>query len=260
MLFTVDHHRGSEENQAGWEHHDAGLVDPRTGRMDTLPWFRRTMAEAGLEDVVIAVIGSSPTVAAHWGTPLGAALHRRRARRSTPALADYRGWSPLVVPGGDRSLFHDVFEDPAAGGGRPTRCGACRGRRLRAGQRDRLPARPAQAGLRRRGSGAPRARSASASGALGPGLRDLDAGGEQLVGAEALGQPLPAEQARRGAVARERVRGEHHGRGVPRGLLHGVELAVEVERVALEVGAGPVPAAVGARRNCTERSSMCACS
>ena len=22
VLFTVDHHRGSEENQAGWEHHD----------------------------------------------------------------------------------------------------------------------------------------------------------------------------------------------------------------------------------------------
>src|SRR3989454_12835044 len=58
VLYTVDHHRGSEENQAGWEHHDARLVDPRTGRMDTLPWFRRTIEDAGLEDVVIAVIGS----------------------------------------------------------------------------------------------------------------------------------------------------------------------------------------------------------
>ena len=26
-FFTVDHHRGSEENQAGWEHHDDSLVD-----------------------------------------------------------------------------------------------------------------------------------------------------------------------------------------------------------------------------------------
>ena len=34
VLFTVDHHHGSEENQAGWEHHDPGVVDPRTGRMD----------------------------------------------------------------------------------------------------------------------------------------------------------------------------------------------------------------------------------
>src|SRR3954462_1508056 len=59
VLFTVDHHRGSEENQAGWEHHDTTVVDPATGRMDTLPWFRRTIEEAGLEDCVIAVVGES---------------------------------------------------------------------------------------------------------------------------------------------------------------------------------------------------------
>ncbi|MCA1683190.1 MAG: class I SAM-dependent methyltransferase, partial [Actinobacteria bacterium] len=35
VCFTVDHHRGSEELQAGWEHHDPGVVDPRTGRIDT---------------------------------------------------------------------------------------------------------------------------------------------------------------------------------------------------------------------------------
>ena len=57
VLYTVDHHRGSEENQAGWEHHDARLVDDRTGRMDTLPFFRRTIEEAGLEDAVVGVIG-----------------------------------------------------------------------------------------------------------------------------------------------------------------------------------------------------------
>ena len=37
VVFTVDHHHGSEENQAGWEHHDPSLVDPSTGRLDTLP-------------------------------------------------------------------------------------------------------------------------------------------------------------------------------------------------------------------------------
>ena len=30
VLFTVDHHHGSEENQAGWEHHDDTLIDPVT--------------------------------------------------------------------------------------------------------------------------------------------------------------------------------------------------------------------------------------
>ncbi len=33
------------------------VVDPRTGRMDTLPFFRRTIEDAGLEDVVVAVLG-----------------------------------------------------------------------------------------------------------------------------------------------------------------------------------------------------------
>ena len=61
-VFTVDHHHGSEENQPGWEHHDPSLVDPRTGRIDTLPHFRRTTEDAGLTDVVVAVVGESRTV------------------------------------------------------------------------------------------------------------------------------------------------------------------------------------------------------
>jgi MMP 1-O-methyltransferase len=117
VLFTVDHHRGSEENQAGWEHHDQRLVDPATGRMDTLPWFRHTIEDAGLEDVVIAVVGSSPTVAAYWGRPLGL-VFIDGGHAFEVALTDYEAWSPHVAPGG-LLVFHDVFEDPAAGGQAP---------------------------------------------------------------------------------------------------------------------------------------------
>jgi MMP 1-O-methyltransferase len=117
VLFTVDHHRGSEENQAGWEFHDERLVDPRTGRMDTLPFFRRTIEDAGLEDVVVAVIGSSPTVARAWATPLGL-LFIDGGHAFDAALADYEGWSPNVAPGGVL-VFHDIFEDPADGGQAP---------------------------------------------------------------------------------------------------------------------------------------------
>jgi predicted O-methyltransferase YrrM len=117
VAFTVDHHRGSEENQAGWEHHDPALVDPRTGRMDTLPTFRRTIEDAGLEDVVVAVIGDSPMVARHWGTPLGLCFIDG-GHAYDIALADYEAWSPHVASGGVL-VFHDVFEDPAAGGQAP---------------------------------------------------------------------------------------------------------------------------------------------
>lgn len=117
VLFTVDHHHGSEENQAGWEHHDTDVVDPRTGRMDTLPFFRRTMEEAGLEEVVIAVIGESATVARHWRTPLGL-LFIDGGHALDIAMADYAGWSGFVAPGGVLAI-HDVFEDPADGGQAP---------------------------------------------------------------------------------------------------------------------------------------------
>ena len=70
-VVTVDHHRGSEENQPGWEYHDARLVDPGTGRMDTLPWLRATLATAGVEDDVVVVVGRSAAVARLWRTPLG---------------------------------------------------------------------------------------------------------------------------------------------------------------------------------------------
>ncbi len=116
-VFTVDHHHGSEENQAGWEHHDPTLVDPRTGRMDTLPVFRRTIEEAGLEDVVVAVVGASTTVARHWRTPL-ALLFIDGGHGEEPAHADYEGWSPWVAPGG-LLIIHDVFPDPADGGRPP---------------------------------------------------------------------------------------------------------------------------------------------
>jgi MMP 1-O-methyltransferase len=117
VLFTVDHHRGSEENQAGWEFHDESLVDPRTGRMDTLPFFRRTIEDAALEDVVIAIIGDSMTVARTFATPLGM-LFIDGGHALDVALADYTAWSTHVAPHG-LLVFHDVFEDPAEGGQAP---------------------------------------------------------------------------------------------------------------------------------------------
>jgi len=116
-LLAVDHHRGSEENQAGWEHHEPDLVDPLTGRMDTLPVFRRTVFDAGLEDVVVALVGLSPTVATVWSTPL-AFLFIDGGHGVEPARADFAGWTPHVAPGGTLAI-HDVFPDPAAGGRPP---------------------------------------------------------------------------------------------------------------------------------------------
>ncbi len=117
VLFAVDHHRGSEENQAGWQHHDPTVVDPRTGRMDTLPTFRATIHDAGLDDVVIAIVGQSPIVARFWATPLSL-VFIDGGHGVEPARLDYEGWAPHLAIGGTLAI-HDVFVDPADGGRPP---------------------------------------------------------------------------------------------------------------------------------------------
>ncbi|HWL45496.1 MAG TPA: class I SAM-dependent methyltransferase [Ilumatobacter sp.] len=116
-LFAVDHHRGSEENQAGWEHHDPTVVDGRVGKMDTLPFFRAAIHDAGLEASVIGVVGRSPDVARHWRTPL-AFVFIDGGHGDEPARLDYAGWVPHIAPGGTLAI-HDVFPDPADGGRPP---------------------------------------------------------------------------------------------------------------------------------------------
>ena len=118
-VFTVDHHRGSEENQVGWDYHDPALADPEFGRLDTLPAFRRTLKDAGLEEEVVAVVGRSATVAAHWRTPL-ALLFVDGGHTDEHAGNDYVGWGRWVRHGGTL-VIHDVFPDPADGGQAPHR-------------------------------------------------------------------------------------------------------------------------------------------
>lgn len=117
VLITVDHHRGSEETQPGWEHHDPEVVDPRTGRMDTLPFLRRTIDEAGLEGVVVPIVGDSPTIAPLITPGLGL-LFLDGGHALDVAMADYDAWAGHVAPGGLLAI-HDVFENPADGGQAP---------------------------------------------------------------------------------------------------------------------------------------------
>ena len=150
VLFTIDHHRGSEEHQPGWEYHDPSLVDPEVGRIDTLPSFRRTIAAAGLEDVVVALVGRSGTIARYWRTPLGL-VFIDGSHTDESARADYEGWAPRVSAGGLLAI-HDVFPDPAAGGQAPYRIYR---RALDSGAFDETRAEGSLRVLRRRAAGTP---------------------------------------------------------------------------------------------------------
>lgn len=116
QVVTVDHHHGSEENQPGWEWHDASLVDPHSGLLDTLPSFRRTWDEH-LSDVVSAVVAGTDQVASWWAAPLGL-LFLDGNHTEEVAQHDYAAFAPHVVAGG-LLIVHDVFPDPATGGQAP---------------------------------------------------------------------------------------------------------------------------------------------
>lgn len=117
VLFSLDHHRGSEEHQPGEEYFDAEIFDERSGRVDTLPCFLATIARAQLEEVIVPLVGDSAAVAAAWSLPLGLAFidggHSEEAAR-----ADLAGWADHIVPEGLVAI-HDVFEDPSMGGRPP---------------------------------------------------------------------------------------------------------------------------------------------
>ncbi|OIN80691.1 class I SAM-dependent methyltransferase [Mycobacterium malmoense] len=117
VLYTIDHHHGSEEHQPGWEYHDASLVDEITGLFDTLPTFRRTLDAAGLDDHVVAVVGKSPVVARGWRSPLQF-LFIDGGHSEEAATQDFDGWAKWVSPGGALAI-HDVFPDPRDGGRPP---------------------------------------------------------------------------------------------------------------------------------------------
>jgi hypothetical protein len=116
-LFSIDHHRGSEEQQPGQEYFDPELFDKDSGLIDTFKIFRKTVCDLLLEDTVIAIVAKSEVAARCWSTPLSLVFidggHTFKA-----AFTDYTSWISRLLPGG-YLLIHDIFPDPSKGGQAP---------------------------------------------------------------------------------------------------------------------------------------------
>jgi len=117
ILFSIDHHRGSEEQQPGEEYFDTKLFDPESGRVDTLKEFRKTIEMAGLDDTVVPMVCRSDVAARLWATPLSLVFidggHSYEA-----AYTDYNAWAGHIIPDG-YLLIHDIHKDPEKGGQAP---------------------------------------------------------------------------------------------------------------------------------------------
>jgi predicted O-methyltransferase YrrM len=117
ILFSIDHHRGSEEQQPGEAYYDSELFDAHTGRVDTFKEFKRTLEVAGLEDTVVPIVCRSVVAARLWSTPLSLVFidggHSFEA-----AYTDYSAWAGHIIPNG-YLLIHDIFEKAEQGGQAP---------------------------------------------------------------------------------------------------------------------------------------------
>ena len=119
ILFSIDHHRGSEEQQPGELYFDPELYDPVSWQVDTFREFRNTLELAGLEDTVVPIVCRSDVAARFWETPLSLVFidggHSYEA-----AHTDYTVWSEHILSGG-YLLIHDIFKNPEEGGQAPYR-------------------------------------------------------------------------------------------------------------------------------------------
>ncbi len=117
ILYSIDHHSGSEEQQPGEEYFDPELFDSETGRVDTFKEFRKTLEKAGLEDSVVPIVCKSAVAARCWATPLGL-VFIDGGHSFAAAYTDYIAWAGHILPKG-YLLIHDIFQDPEQGGQAP---------------------------------------------------------------------------------------------------------------------------------------------
>ena len=117
LLYSIDHHKGSEEQQPGEEFFDPDLLDETGKNINTLPFFLNTIDKAGLKEIVIPIVSTSVEASMVWSKPLAMVFidggHSEKA-----ANEDYDAWNPHIIPGGLLAI-HDVFPNPEDGGRPP---------------------------------------------------------------------------------------------------------------------------------------------
>jgi predicted O-methyltransferase YrrM len=117
ILFSIDHHRGSEEQQPGEEYFDPDLYDSKEGCVNTFDEFRRSIVLADLEDTVVPIVSLSEVTARAWTIPLSL-VFIDGGHSYESVHTDYECWAGHIIPGGFL-LMHDIFDDPEKGGQGP---------------------------------------------------------------------------------------------------------------------------------------------
>ena len=117
VVFTIDHHKGSEEHQLNEEYFDYEIYDENLKTVNTFPLFLKNIRIFDLEDSVIPIVSSSASVAKGWNKNLGMVFIDGSHSLESASL-DYESWESHIKNGG-ALVIHDIFEDPNLGGQAP---------------------------------------------------------------------------------------------------------------------------------------------
>ncbi len=116
LVYTIDHHFGSEEHQIKEEYFDSEIFDYKNQRVNTLPLLIKNMNKIQVKNIV-PIVSNSVDIASKWNAKLGMVFidggHSFKAANN-----DYVSWSTKIKKNG-ALVIHDIFENPDEGGQAP---------------------------------------------------------------------------------------------------------------------------------------------
>jgi predicted O-methyltransferase YrrM len=116
-LMTIDHHRGSEEQQYGEEYFDPDEYNYDKEIVDTLPTLLKNIQKFRFEEVILPVVNSSELASKEIENNIDLVFidgsHTFESTRK-----DYVSWKNKIRIGGILAI-HDVYDSEVEGGQAP---------------------------------------------------------------------------------------------------------------------------------------------
>ena len=117
LVYTIDHHSGSEEHQLGEEYFDPEIYDKKLGRVNTVPLMQANLQQFDESKWVVPILANANSIAPSWRAELGL-LFIDGSNTEISALNDYDNWSSKLHSNG-ALVIHDIYEKPEDGGQAP---------------------------------------------------------------------------------------------------------------------------------------------
>ena len=117
LIYTIDHHSGSEEHQLGEEYFDSDIYDKQLGRVNTVPLMQANLQQFDESKWIIPIIADANVLAPNWKQELGL-LFIDGSHTEVSAENDYDNWSSKIHSMG-ALVIHDIYEKPEEGGQAP---------------------------------------------------------------------------------------------------------------------------------------------